>query len=568
MNTAPHKKTAPRNGKKSTPSAAFWLGVLLVIAGILGLLWQFLPQKTTTLDSVFPAKTAVFAELELSGDFFKQFKTLSGSEFQMVAKESLEHWIPNGNFDQLDRWIGNRAGIALLPEGEILVATRYQSRHRAEEFLQQFLVSGESFAREEIEEPIKAEILTPAYSSTVAFAFYRQWLIFSTNHETLSAALRTPEKLQDNPLFQKVQKDFSPGANAVVFFQAKESVERFFSEESFSAQLPVLRAVANAIPAGGTTLQWKESRLVLQSKFLTEEGVFSADTAAKQPEKIIPQLSQFAPKDGLLFLNGSDLYEKYRHTREFLSDFHPQFAIIFDGILRNQSREIFGEKFDFEKDFLAKMHGQYSLVLNFADPAEPFVHLTLITGYGGPDREKNLAELTDVIHFAQSQFATEVREVPLPDGSVREELVAKDPREIPIKKEILGGQEYYAAENVANHKKFSYGFFDGYLIFSTHEQGIRDAYTARQTPSASLAQNADFRESVLFDFSAANSYGFVHLGKVLNLIEFSEQLRLTPPQDLGGTSLGKTLLRGFRNATFARKTLPGQVLWTTILRMR
>ncbi|MBT3349604.1 DUF3352 domain-containing protein [bacterium] len=567
MNHNKGRTNGSQSAKTDGPSAGFWLGVFLATAGILGALWQFLPREKTSLDEVFPSDTAIFSEVSLDQDFREKFETLSGSDFEILAKESFARWIPNGNFDGLEKWIGDRAGIALLPDGEILVATRYRSRKKTEEFLQQFLLPAEKFQRTKITDPVRAEILTPEYSSTVAFAFFRDWLIFSTSHDTLHAALTNTEKLHTDENFQKVRRDFSADANAVVFFNTQQIVERFFSKENFSAQLPVFKAFATAVPGGGTTIKFSEDQVKLQSKFLTKKGVFSEDTAQKQAEKIVPQLAQFAPPDTLLFVNGSDLYKKYSHTKEFLSEFHPQFSVIFDGILREQARTIFGEKFNFETDFLGKMHGQYAFIWDFEDPTEPFLNFTLITGYGSENVVKNLSEMHDVIHFAQSQFATTTEDIKLPDGTIRTELVATDPREIPIEKSEFKSLEYFTAENIANNKKFSYGFVDGYLVFSTHELGLKKAFSAHESVDGNLAQNSDFRESVLFDFSTAGSYGYANTGKILTLLEFSEQVKFEK-QDSGGFSLWKTVLREFRNATFARKTLPQQVIWTTILRTR
>ena len=198
----------------------------------------------------------------------------------------------------------------------------------------------------------------------------------------------------------------------------------------------------------------------------------------------------------------------------------------------------------------------------------PFVHFTLITGFGGTDSEQSLSELHEAVRFAQGRFATKSQKVDLPDGTVREELVATAPEEIPIQKVELGGSEYFTVENPSSSAKFSYGFLENYLVFSTQEVGVRGVYASHASPEGSLAQNEDFRESVLFRYSPSESYGFVNIGKlglVLDFITGASTDELDSDTGRNKFSFGDFLRSGIRTATFARKIFPQEIFWTATL---
>jgi len=254
--------------------------------------------------------------------------------------------------------------------------------------------------------------------------------------------------------------------------------------------------------------------------------------------------------------------KKYLHTKSFLSQFHPQFAIIFDGILRAESKSIFGENFDLEKNLLTQLHGQYALLFDFTQADYPLVHTTFVSQFGGNDPEENLSHLHDAIHYAQSKYSTKTRSVDLPDGTTREELIAVAPEEIPIQKETFYNVDYFTAENPVSGKKFSYAVAGNYFILSTHEEGLRSVLSTLAKQKPNISENEDFRESVLFRYSPSESYGFMNFskfGSALTLLsEFSE------PESFP-LSLSKFLQSNVRNMTFARKSFPDQIYFTLTL---
>ncbi|MDH3324962.1 MAG: DUF3352 domain-containing protein, partial [Candidatus Peregrinibacteria bacterium] len=389
-------------------------------------------------------------------------------------------------------------------------------------------------------------------------------VFISSSSSAINEIFISEKKLESNEQYRKIRLDTPRKSFFFSYADSAQFVDLFLSGDRFATQKPLFDAGAKTLSSIGFSADVDDKSISVRSKILTADGVFSEHEIKKAANSVMPRLAQFSPKDALFFMNGIDLYAKYAHTKEFLAQFHPQFSVIFEGILRAWGRENFGDKFDFEKDFLAKMRGQYAVLVDFEDEAMPFLDFTLITGFGGVDIEKNLSDFHDAIHFAQSRFTTKVEEVELPDGTVREELVAVDESEIPINKIEFKGRDYFTVENSgsSNSKKLSYGFVENFLVFSTHENGLKSVLSAQATPENALSQNKDFRDSVLFRYSPSESYGFVNFAKLENAINLISNAEIGESGDFSITNL---IRKNIRNATFARKVFPGEIFFSATL---
>jgi len=539
-----HKKGADQK-------QVFFMGFILFVVGIIGFFWLTGFFQRGKLGQIFPADTAIFTEIKLNSSSLKKLKAL----FPEADLEALGNDLTGNRFDLTEDftpWIGNRAGLAIFPDREFVIAASFRDKIKAKKFLDKFKLPDEEFNIEKIE---GAEIWTPKFSSQIALGFYRGYLFWGSSEGVLRRMLESEDKIADQENYQSIERDLPSSGILSLFIDSAGAIELLASSESLVAKRPLMEAFFQTLPALGVSAKLKNKGLFLQSKVLSKEGVFE-EREISRTDNLMPQLAQFAPRDTLFFMNGSDLYGKYLHTKNFLEAFHPQFSIIFDGILRANSRQIFGEKFDFEKDFLAHMHSQYAVILDFQNSLNPFVDLTLITGFGSPDNEQNLSQIQDVIHFAQGQFSAEIKEVELLDGTTREELVATDTKDIPIEKVDYQGQTYFTVQNKsAGGKEFSYAFAEGYFIFSTHEQGVISTLSAYLNKN-SLAENEDFRKSVLFDFSPSESYGFFNFSKL------SSALELLYGGNQKGVLLSEFLRTNLRNLSFARKVFPTEIFWT------
>ena len=556
-----------RKNKTRTPQKGiFLLGAFLFAAGIAGVLWHFLSQPTAKLAQIFPASTSMFIEFSLDSTSLNRWKkTFIENDITTSVENVLTQYIPRATTENVTPWIGKRAGIALLPNDEFLFAARYRSRAKANLFLEQLTLPDESLVEESAHDIV---VQTPAFSSPLAFKFMDNWLLIGSSVESLTMAL-TETPIAATPDYIECARDFPLQADIIAFTKTKDLLNPDFLGEQYVAQEPLLRALSDTIPAIGITLNFEKDRTLLDAKFVTADSVFSSEQLRNTPNELLPQMAQFSPRDTLFFMNGNDLYSKFLHTRDFLSELHPQFSVVFDGLLRAEFRNIFGPEFDFEEDFLSQMHNQYALIFDFEDASSPTPHFTLITGFGGADMEKNAQTLHHVIRSAQSQVATEIVEKKLADGSIREELVAIDPRAVEIRKKLENEHTYFTAtspsSNVAGStRKFSYGFMDGQLVFSSHERGVANVMRAFSIENSNLAQNEDFRQSVLFDFAAAESFGYINFNKLRSLLDFSQILIAG---EEGATSWS-TLLQPFRNISFSRKSSPHATYFSGVLRQR
>lgn len=511
------------------------------------------------LDYFFSSQTALLLEVSIDkGTTSNLEQIFPGADFVTLFDGLAENYFSIDFTEDVEPWIGSGAGMALFDKGDFIIAAKVRNRGRAEKFLDTFKLPTEAFEKKFFK---SGEIWTPAFSSNVAVGFYKGFLLFSTSKNRLEQNFLDSEKLAHLENYQKVQSDLPQSSFFSVYADSEKLMNFLANNEKISAQKPLLQSIAQSLPAIGVRAKMKEREVMLYSKILSHEGVFAEQKVPKKNNQMMPELAQFVSQDTLFFMNGSDIYEKYKHTKNFLAQFHPQFSVIFDGVLRAKSREIFGEKFDFEKDFLSQMHGQYAVVFDFENALQPFVNFTLITGFGGADTERNMAQLQDVIHFAQRQFATQVEEVELPDGTTREELTAIDQKEIPIQKVEEGGKFYFTAENPSDStKKFSYGFLDGYFVFSTHETGVKSVFAAHAHPETSLTNNDDFRESILFRYSPSGSYGFFNMAKFVSALELASDT-----ENQWRSLMTQFLRSNIRNITFARKIFPEEIFWTATL---
>ncbi|MCF7812841.1 DUF3352 domain-containing protein [Candidatus Gracilibacteria bacterium] len=555
------KKSSSSLRKKFSLQPAFWVGVGFFLIGLAGLFSVAGELRAGELDQMVSSDATLFVEFSLDQDSLTQLQHV----FPEVQVNTLLDLFIGDRFgitfaQDIAPWIGHQGGIALFSSGEGVVSARYQNRKKLDVFLQKFKLPSEAFQKIEVKD---AEILTPAFSSGLGIGIRGKYVFFASSVDTLKAMFQSPSTLSDLPEYRDIRRDMPRGTHVFLFSQNEPLTDIFFSSAENKASKPLWAALSQSLPFGGVGLELEEKTISMHTKMLTEEGVFAQKKTNRSENQTMPELAQFAPQNTLFFMNGADLYAKYQHTKEFLAEFHPQFSVLFDGVLRATSRQLFGDRFDFERDFLSRMHGQYAFILNFKESETPFLDFTLVTGFGGPDAEKNLSQLHDIIHFAQTRFAVQEEEVELPDGSTRQELVAVDAKEIPIQKQEFEEKIYFTAENVAQDKNFSYAFLDGYLVFSTTQSGIKSVFTAHGNPTANLTQNTDFRESVLFRYSPSESYGFLNLAKLGESVEL-----LTPQNTLEESepSAWQILLRsGIRNMTFARKVFPGEIFWTGTL---
>lgn len=539
------------NKKKKNRFISFF-GFLVFIVGIIGILDYYWTIRQEKLEQFLPGDVALFSQINLNNKEARELnKIFPESSIETLLSLFSQGNIPPTLIKGMHSWIGQEIGIALFEDKNFMLAFEYRTKDEVENFMENFKTPEETFNLQKFPE---VEILTPNFSSNIAFGFHGKWFLVSSSPDTIKKVFSSTEKLTDTVEYNQVKEDTSISSLGSIYVNTKKFINIASYSPKYATFKPILDTVAQTLPTIGMTVVANEKGIVLQSKFLSQNN-FQLVNAKDDPIKNMPILAQYASKDILFFTNGSDLFNKYKETKEFLSKINPQFSLIFDGLLRAKFKELFGENFDFEKQFISFMHGKYAILIDFEDDLYPFMHFTFLTEFGGEETEKILSEFHEAIKTAQSQFTTKVEEITLPDGTIRKELVSVNKDDISIETIQHQNDKYFTVNNGEAQKKFSYGFIDDYFIFSTHEDGIRSVLSNKNQTHPNLSENEDFRESILFQFSPSHSYGFINASKLVSSIEYLSE------KPVKMTSL---LKENFRTAVFARKVLQDMIIVKTI----
>jgi hypothetical protein len=530
--------------KTNRKSKIFNWGLLFFLTGVIGFLFLI---RSANLASIFSDEVAFFAELSLTEDTIGKldaktmFDDLVGEKFGI-------------DFDtNISPWIDQDIAIIVSSNKDFILAAKVRNNTKFEKFLDKLKLPSEEFMVDNFNNVV---IKTPAFSSQIAIGRFQDWAFFAPSKMALKTILAGEKKLAQSKKFKKCKADMPFRSDAFVFFDTEKLFNILGQNSKFSAQKPLFDLTMKILPAGGISAKFEKTGITFQTKILAEKNVFSKQKILKKPNQTMPELARFVPKNALFFMNGVDLFSKYEHTKKFLEEFDPQFSIIFEGLLQAWSKEVFGEDFNFEQDFLAQMRGQYAIVIDYAESNFPFLNFTLLTGFGNSDVEQNLRNFHDAINFAQSQFSPKIETIKLPDGTKRDELVAAELGEIPIQKIEIDGGAYFTAENFVSNKKFSYGFVENFLVFSTHENALINIFKTFSGEISSFAENEDFRESVLFKFSPSESYGAVNFAKLVSAMPLFKPENDTVP------SVFEILKKQIRSIVFARKIFPEAIFAT------
>ncbi len=537
----------------------FGFGLLVFLIGLIGAFFLWQQEQAVRFDEFYDDTAYGFFDVDLNKKSAQRIRELfPEADWRSFFPEYISRGILESDVAAMSSWIGDRVSVAFFPKGEMIVGAKFRKASQLEAFLERFTLDSESFEKEEYG-PFK--IWTPEYSSSLAIGFWRRRVFFASSKDILLQNIQATAKLSHSDKYKAIYKDFQDSSVLFAFVDTQTWVEESFDEGKRLAEKPLWQAMASLLSATGVSATGDDEALSFRFKFLSHEGIFENRPVVKIPEQTLPELARLVPKDTLFFLNGSDLYAKYLHTKQFLTDLHPQFGLVFEGILRAQSKEVFGDGFDFETDFLASMHGQYAIVLDYQEAAFPFLNFTFLTEFGGANKAQHLSQIHDAVQHAQARFTTRVAEVMLPDGTVREELVSEDLENVPLEKKMWEGHEYFTTLHEAAEKQFSYGFVENYLIFSLREEGVRSVLGVKNGYQPSLVENEDLRESVLFRYSPSESYGFVNMAKLSSAIDFVFGTEDEHPSWVVAT----VLKNAFRNMTFARKVYKKEIFWDATL---
>ncbi len=538
----------------------FLAGFGLFVIGALGAMWQWWSTTNSQLPGLIGQEALAYIELNIS----RSNANFLESRLGQTHIESLSNNMFGGAsiaLKDLKPWIGKKGALIMLPENRYIIAAKYRSKSKAKTFLETFTLEGEDL---KVQNSDLGEIYTPAFSSQRAFLFYKGWLLWADSPKTLLTSLTQENRLKHFEPYRDLRKDLPTKTFGFVYANLQDWDDPIGTSDAWQVYKPLFKALGETIPQLAGTLALEGEALQWESKFLIHEKAYDENhTVLKSANKTIPDLAYFVPKNALFFVNGSELYKKYLHTKNFLGSIDPQLRVVFEGVLRAQSNRIFGENFDYEADFLALMEGPYAFVIDFNTVLE----VAFISGVNFREKGERLEKIKSVIQSAQSRFAPVVEAVELPDGSTREELVAVDPASVPIVKKLIEDQEYFVAETSTGDQKFSYAVLEPHFVIANQENILQNIIETKAKVQPNLSENADFRESVLFNFSAAESYGYLNFGKFNQMTQFWESLQVGDSEKSKTswlTGLGSPGIN-LRNMTFARVVYEGEVFLKAFL---
>lgn len=517
----------------------FLLGFGLFFLGVVGGIFYLQQYRSSQIDNLITDQTIALVELKLNHQNRAFLQTQLGSHGNTLL--ALPRFNNDFRVDDFTPWLGHNVALSWLPNQQFLHAFTYRNSQEARNFIRTFLLPEETFT---MKETAFGTVLTPSYSSNNAFLFYKGWLLWADNLVTLTQELSNPNKLNQAEAYKNMQKDLPnlKFVKAYVNFAGDTSALTTGSEnQSYS---PLLRGLGSSTPQWGLSLKIKDQQLHGDIKAITHKAVYNEnEIVAKPANKTLPNLAYYAPKNTLFFQNGADLYAKYLHTKKYLNQLDPQVALVFEGLIRAQAENWFGVDFDFEGDFLQLIRGPYAFILDFNQGLE----IGFITSLGSEQAPESINQL---IQKAQSRFTPITEEVVLPDGTTRAELIASDPQNLPITQNEINGQTFYSSNKEDGSTNFSYTQIGNYLVMTNRVHLIEKIINTQTNSNNSLAVNQDFKDSVLYEFGAAEVYGFVNAAKLNQLLFYWQETQTL------ATPFSLSLLKNLRNATFSRQVFP------------
>lgn len=545
--------TKKKTIKKIHLGLLFFAGLSLFIFGIIGYVLRLFTWVPVSIDEVLPQKTSLLVKVQLD-QIQDQQDVLNLSEFTNRLDLYLGKKF-NINFsEKIKPWIGKKASFAILDNGEQVWALEYRNKKEALVFLRNFTTPKENFITQDYSE---GELLTPEFSSNITFGFYHNWLVISQDRAAIMHIFTKENSLKKNESYKKIITDIPRENFLFVFSETAKTIDHVKLPEAYIKYKLLLTTLSQSLSALGFAVQQTDGQVILSTKILANEDIFDDREIPKIPNKNMPRLASMISADTLFFTNGADLYAKYLHTKKFLDTLEPQFAIIFDGLLKAQAEKIFGQNFNFELDFLVKMRGQYAFSLDIEDSAKPFVNFIFISNFGDKDGAQSISKIHEAIRLAQTQSTPIIEEIKLPNGSIRKELVTAKAKDILITKNTFESRDYFTTPQNNTHQSFTYGFIDDNFVLSTQESGVKSVISVLEKKKTSLTENHNFRESVLFKFSPSQSYGF------LNFIKFNALVNLWKEES--SDSFSRFLSSKFKELTFSRKVFPGEIFIKVIL---
>jgi len=416
------------------------------------------------------------------------------------------------SWKEIQPWSDEKIFIGKQNNGAWM-AIKIKNRQEENLFWDEQLIDGEFFKTEKVSSLTTKKF---SYSSPLVLAYWRSWVIVYSSQETFEKEIKSREKISQKSAF----KHFNRNAFFNGWIRSSATI-RSLEENSLPIEKTLLIALAKTLPSISFSIRSEEDGWSGSVKAEIDPKLYQA-LQDHNTDLLVPETAHLVPDDVLFFINGVGIDQKYNHTKKFLNALHEQLGIIFEGALSAQFHRYFDSSWDLKTDFLHRIRGEYAFV---ADQEDGINVVSFLSGFANvtTGKEEKFFSL-----LKQDKIIPQKKETGSLGGKKQISWTTKPLSEV-IPETIQAGKHLYfkmpkgfAEENIL------YGFLNRFLVFSTHELGIKKLFFTAEKKIGSLAENPVFRRAILYEFPSSSGYGFVNLNKLRENLEWVNQI--TPPE--------------------------------------
>lgn len=348
----------------------------------------------------------------------------------------------------------------------------------------------------------------------VYFSFIGNYGILASSEELL-AEIKTTYRQNTPSLREKIaQSDFKPyyfpGTEFYLDLKKTESFQDSGSLEKglflLGLMFPEVGLSAHSTKGGYLANLWLPSS--------------SSELTVPSSKK---DFSKWLKADSLAYYQqGSSLSAEWIQTLETLSEINPAYALILEGLVRSQLKEVFGADLSLRYDIYPLLNGPYAFSVEEKSNLPVF---RWIVEY--EDMEFTRTKLDKLLRgfsYGLSAFSTQLKTFSLPDGTENRELTLNV-------NEIQETEEIYQKLSIRclNLKDSFYGFCftfdDQYFYLSNSADALKETLDLKSNSVDSLYSDASFRKAGRSLSELGDSFSYVRSSNLNSILEKFEKLK-------------------------------------------
>ena len=167
-----------------------FFGFLVFVVGIVGILNYYWLIRQEKLEQFLPSDVALFSRIKIGETENQLQETFQNTSLKALSNIFPQENIPPSFLNKVDNWVGKEIGIALFEDNSFMLAFEYRAKDEIKDFMGAFKVPGETFISESFPD---VEIITPSFSSNIAFGFHGRWFLVSDSSDTIKNIFSSTE---------------------------------------------------------------------------------------------------------------------------------------------------------------------------------------------------------------------------------------------------------------------------------------------------------------------------------------------------------------------------------------